>query len=96
MPSDDQQALLLRLAYLMQLFLFLALGLGVLLPTTVNAETNWLVLKLVLNKGLEYGGIAVEKIEMESMAQCEEQGQYWRSKKPNRFEYLDYVCLKGK
>ena len=38
MSSEDQQALRLRLVYLMRRFLFLALGIGMLLPTAVNAE----------------------------------------------------------
>ena len=62
------------------------------LPTTVNAESTWLVLKISGRKSAAY----LEKIEMESMAQCEEQGKFWRSKDPNRFENLDFVCLKGK
>ena len=63
-----------------------------------------------LSDNIEFGGIvstlqdikkkrdtdAFEKIEMKDMEQCEEQGKYWRSKKPNRFEFLDYVCIKGK
>ncbi len=80
----------------MRHFLFLALGMAILLPSAANAESYWLVLKGVLTKGSAYGGITFEKIEMESMGQCEQQGQYWQSKKPNRFEYLDYVCIKGK
>ena len=62
------------------------------LPTTVNAESTWLVLKISGRKSAAY----LEKIQMESMAQCEEQGKFWRSKDPNRFENLDFVCLKGK
>ena len=62
------------------------------LPTTANAESIWLVLKISGRKSAAY----LESIEMESMAQCEEQGQYWRSRDPNRFENLDFVCLKGK
>ena len=62
------------------------------LPTTVNAESTWLVLKISGRKSAAY----LEKIEMESMAQCEEQGKLWRTKDPNRFENLDFVCLNGK
>ena len=62
------------------------------LPSTANAESIWLVLKISGRKSAAY----LESIEMESMAQCEEQGQYWRSRDPNRFENLDFVCLKGK
>ena len=61
-------------------------------PTSANAESNWLVLKISGRKGAAY----LEKIEMASVEQCEEQGLYWRSRDPNRFENLDFVCLKGK
>ncbi len=40
MSSEDQQALRLRLVYLMRRFLFLALGMGMLLPTAANAK-DW-------------------------------------------------------
>ena len=42
MPSENQQVLRLRLAYLMRRFLFLALGMGLLLPTAANAEGFYL------------------------------------------------------
>ena len=71
---------------------FIPLLAAIALPTTVNAESTWLVLKISGRKSAAY----LEKIEMESMAQCEEQGKFWRTKDPNRFENLDFVCLKGK
>ena len=71
---------------------FIALLAAIALPTTVNAESIWLVLKISGRKSAAY----IHSIEMESMAQCEEQGKFWRSKDPNRFENLDFVCLKGK
>ena len=39
MPSENQQVLRLRLAYLMRRFLLLALGMGFFLATDVNTET---------------------------------------------------------
>ena len=42
MSSEDQQALRLRLVYFMRRFLFLALGMGLLLPTAANAEGFYL------------------------------------------------------
>ena len=42
MPSENQQVLRHRLAYLMRRFLFLALGMGLLLPTAANAEGFYL------------------------------------------------------
>ena len=71
---------------------FIPLLAAIALPTTANAESTWLVLKISGRKSAAY----LEKIEMESMAQCEEQGKFWRSRDPNRFENLDFVCLKGK
>lgn len=68
------------------------LSVAFLLPIPVNAESIWLVLKISGRKSAAY----LESIEMESMAQCQEQGEFWRSKDPNRFENLDFVCLKGK
>ena len=44
MPSENQQVLRLRLAYLMRRFLLLALGMGLLLPTAISADEtfkNW-------------------------------------------------------
>ena len=41
------------------------------LPTAVNAESYWLILRIVNS---------LEKIEMESMKQCEKQGSEWLSK----------------
>ena len=55
------------------------------LPTSVNAESYWLVLRYV-----DPVGIALEKIEMESMEQCEEQGKKWK------YGYRYYTCLIGK
>tara|TARA_Y100001968_G_scaffold150788_1_gene137962 strand:+ start:336 stop:563 length:228 start_codon:yes stop_codon:yes gene_type:complete len=71
---------------------FIPLLAAIALPTAVNAESIWLVLKISGRKSAAY----LEKIEMGSMAQCEEQGKFWRSRDPNRFENLDFVCLKGK
>ena len=54
------------------------------LPTAVNAESYWLIL-------IESGkGKALEKIEMESMEQCNEQGNLFKR------GYREYVCLIGK
>ncbi|WP_320663896.1 hypothetical protein [Prochlorococcus sp. MIT 1223] len=76
----------------MKRFLLSFLTIGLFLPSPANAESIWLVLKIAARKSAAY----LEKIEMESIAQCEEQGKYWKSKDPNRFENLDFVCLKGK
>tara|TARA_Y100001968_G_scaffold318700_1_gene349260 strand:- start:592 stop:822 length:231 start_codon:yes stop_codon:yes gene_type:complete len=61
-------------------------------PFGANAESIWLILKISGRKSSAF----LEKVEMASLEQCEEQGLYWRSRDPNRFENLDFVCLKGK
>ncbi len=71
---------------------FILLLAAIALPMPAKAESTWLVLKISGRKSAAY----LEKIEMASMAQCEEQGKFWRSKDPNRFENLDFVCLNGK
>ena len=55
------------------------------LPTSVYAESYWLVLRL--------DQTAIEKIEMKSMEQCEEQGEKWVG---NMWYKEGYKCLIGK
>ena len=65
--------------------LLLPLLAAIALPTAVNAESYWLVLEVD-----DSSGVALEKIEMESMEQCEEQGKKWK------YGYRYYKCLIGK
>ena len=60
------------------------------LPTTVNAESYWLVLVGVRH------GIVLEKIEMASMEICEEQGKIYNKMTKKLINQNSYVCLKGK
>ena len=71
------------------------------LPTSVSAESTWLILR-VGNSGLESGGrlqpVALEKIEMIDMDQCQLQGALLKSsleinKKSHR---IGFVCIEGK
>ena len=55
------------------------------LPTAVNAESYWLILRWD-----DPVGNSLEKIEMESMEQCKEQGEIWK------YGYRYYTCLIGK
>ena len=64
MPSENQQVLRLRQTYLMRRFLFLALGMGLLLPTAANAENSSHHL-LIYVQGSEWN------VPMKSMAACE-------------------------
>ena len=61
------------------------------LPTAVNAESYWLVLKVDDDRG-----IALEKIEMKSMEQCEEQGEDWYSSLSIGTSNNYYKCFIGK
>tara|TARA_B100000214_G_scaffold343536_1_gene292095 strand:+ start:490 stop:717 length:228 start_codon:yes stop_codon:yes gene_type:complete len=72
-------------------FLFVALGIGMLLPTAVNAESYWLV--LLYNSE----GFGFEKIEMESMAQCQQEAARWKSTKIGFARgKKGYACIRGK
>ena len=67
------------------------------LPTAVKAESVWLIL---LNSA-SIQSSALEKIEMESMEQCEEQGKYFVDKgfSTRGKDYLKgmgYRCIIGK
>ena len=48
------------------------------LPTAVNAESYWLVIRTMYGEGR-----AMEKIEMPNLKQCQEQGEIYMSKKFN-------------
>ena len=73
------------------------------LPTAVNAESYWLILRYGSEhkSGVALGGVALEKVEMESMAQCELMGAKWTGSKlfaneePRR-TILAFECLEGK
>ena len=58
------------------------------LPTAVHAESYWLVLSKYEN--------AIEKIEMKSMEQCEEQGEDWSSSFAIGRSDSYYKCFIGK
>tara|TARA_Y100000991_G_C21767940_1_gene261732 strand:- start:126 stop:338 length:213 start_codon:yes stop_codon:yes gene_type:complete len=67
--------------------LLLALSAVIVLPNAVNAESYWLILFDVKT--------GIEKIEMESIEQCEENGEKFKNMKfyaPHK----NYVCLRGK
>ena len=93
--------------------LLLALLAALALPSAVNAESVWLVVKTtqcgwfngITHKAGNGCGAALEKIEMESMAQCHENGEVWNSEgyskdRPEKREdaiwHTAYKCLNGK
>tara|TARA_Y100001968_G_scaffold23658_1_gene18512 strand:+ start:388 stop:561 length:174 start_codon:yes stop_codon:yes gene_type:complete len=57
----------------MKRFLLLALTAGLISPIAAKADRYWLILDAT-------GARGIEKIEMKSLAQCEEQGYIWESK----------------
>ena len=71
--------------------LLLPLVAALALPTTVYAESYWLVLKVDDDRG-----IALEKIEMKSMEKCEEQGEDWSSSFSIGTSNNYYKCFIGK
>ena len=75
----------------MSRFLFLALGMGMLLPTAAKAESAWLVLMY------SHNGISFEKIPMKNMDQCEKAAAEWKATKVGfATGKKGYACLEGK
>ena len=71
--------------------LLLSILAAVAFPTSVNAESYWLVLYVGQK---DRAGRDLEKIEMPDLIQCQEQGEIFMKKE---FAYKnDYICLKGK
>ena len=62
------------------------------LPTAINAESYW----LILGWSGSAHSVAFEKIEVESMEQCKEQGEIFRIKENGFNRGMAYKCLKGK
>ncbi len=57
------------------------------LPTAANAESHWLIIKVATNKGN-----SLEKVEMESISQCQEQGAVLKKS----ISYTSFACITGK
>ena len=62
------------------------------LPTAVNAKSYWLIIGAYTGGG----GVGLEKLEMNSMEQCKEQGEIFRTTGNDLNIYIAYKCLKGK
>ncbi len=69
-------------------------------PQAAIAESVWLVLRLGGDKGDRWRNepVAMEKIQMNDMDQCEEQGAHWMSSQriSNTANYLGFECIEGK
>ena len=70
------------------------------LPTAINAESTWLIIRY--QSGASWKSpIAMEKIEMENIEQCESEGAKWMGAKESKIESarnrgFSFTCLKGK
>ena len=72
----------------MKRFLFVTLFVSLHIPTVAKAESIWLVL---------FKHDELEKIQMQSMEQCEEEAKKWSEKAfPKISKAPKYICLKGK
>ena len=60
------------------------------LPNAVNAESYWLVISAASG-----AAASLEKIEMASMEQCNEQGEIFKTATYMK-RNVQYICLKGK
>ena len=70
------------------------------LPTAVVAESYWLIIRYQAGKSWK-SPVAMEKIEMESMEQCELEGAKWMGSKESKVEEsrergFSFTCLQGK
>ena len=66
------------------------------LPTAVNAESHWLIIRVT-----SYGdGNAFEKIEMESAEACDKEGRRWMDSPTDKITNLNkgkyFHCVIGK
>ena len=72
------------------------------LPTAVNAESVWLILRYgSVNAGMPRmaASASLEKIEMKDLNQCKSEGEMWsKSKLPEgeKKTILTYHCIVGK
>ena len=74
----------------MNRFLLIALSAGLLSPIAAKAERFWLILN---------SKTGMQRIEVESMDQCLEQGEVFHKSNKTMIQvrnFLGYSCLKGK
>ena len=98
MPSENQQVLRLRLAYLMRRFLFLTFGMGLLLPTTVNAEGFYLYFGTYESKDRANKIEATPSLHassFSSLTRCEEAGEKIFNEIYKPIKYFDgrWTCV---
>ena len=85
----------------MNRFLLLALTAGLFSPIAANAASAWLILRYGNIYGSR-GAVALEKVKMSNMNQCELMGAKWMgtklSQRENNFEksmVFGYECIEG-
>ena len=70
------------------------------LPTAVNAESVWLILRYATDlHGANGVGAALEKIQMADIQECEMAGAQWMGSKKSKEESVPvfaYNCIKTK
>ena len=73
----------------MNRFLLIALTASLVSPIAANAESYW----LILFSGM---GEASEKVQMQSMEQCQKEGKLFVDKGPNYIRTPRFYCVTGK
>ena len=65
----------------------------------VQADSVWLIMKEAVSDSGPRFALALEKLEMKAMEQCEEQGAVFIASERmgrNRGKYVGFECLEGK
>ena len=74
----------------MRRFLPLILTAGILCPTAAMAESTWLILRYGsqhdIEDGMNFGSVALEKVKMKDIQQCELMGAKWTGSKLHKDE----------
>ena len=73
----------------MNRFLLLVLTAGLFSPIAANAASYWLIL-------FSGNGQASEKVQMNSMEQCQKEGELFVDKGPNYIATPRFYCVTGK
>ena len=69
--------------------LLLSLLASIALPTAANAESTWLIIRYQAGTSWK-SPVAMEKIEMSNMEQCELEGAKWMGAKKSKVESARY------
>ena len=69
-------------------------------PTALNAESTWLIIRYQVGPSRS-APVAMEKIEMTNLEQCELEGAKWMGAKESKIEAarnrgFSFTCLQGK